>query len=245
MDITKTSTAGPMLALFALVALTPQAKADLISNGEFSNVTPSLTTNEICTTYPAVYPYTTCSGADWTGKYQIGEGTTIGIFGASFEIPQPDPGGATNALILQTYFHEVTPSATQSIDIPTTGMYTLRFYAANRTSPTGTTGPQTISVLLDNSLVPGGSFSGLSGSWTPETLNFSATAGTHSLTLEGLVSSTGDVSAFIDDVSLVPAAVPTPEPSSFSSVGMTLLMVAAVLTWRHRFAAGNASRVGK
>ncbi len=245
MDVTKISASGPALALFALLTLAPLVKADLITNGDFSDVTPSLTTNQICTTYTAVYPYGACSAADWTGKYQIGDDRTIGVFGVSFGIPQPDPGGATNALILQTYFNEVTPTATQSIDIPTTGTYTLTFYAANRSAPAGNNGPQTVSVLLDNSVLPGGTYSGLSGGWTQETLDFSATAGIHSLTLEGLLTSTGDVSAFIDDVSLIPAAVSTPEPSSFSSVGLTLLVIAAFLTSRHRFVAGSASRFRK
>jgi hypothetical protein len=232
MTATKTAMSG-LLVPFALLALAPQVKANLITNGDFSSVTPSLKTNGICTTDPAVYPYGSCSAEDWTGQYQIGDGRTSGIFGVSFGVPQPDPGGATDALILQTYLHEVTPTATQSIDFPTTGVYALSFYAANRSTPAGNNGPQTVSVLLDNSLLPGGTFSKLSGAWTKESLDFSATAGIHSLTLEGLISSTGDVSAFIDDVSLAPA-VTTPEPSTFSLVALVLLMAFAGLTRKRR-----------
>ncbi len=211
-----------------LLALATSASANLISNGSFESVTPSLTTNEICTTDTAVYPYASCTAAGWTGNYQIGKGATVGIYGVSFGIPQPDPQGS-NALILQSSGSIVDSSATQSIDIPADGTYTLTFYVANRSSPAGNNGPQTVSVLLGNKTID--TYSNLSGSWTLETLDFSALAGDTTLTFAGLDPSSGDVSAFIDDVSLVPeSSIPAstaPEPSSLALIGLAFIGVAA------------------
>lgn len=216
-----------------LLIVTTGARADLISNGNFASVSPSLATNGICTTNPAVYPavdpgfYPACTAFGWSGSYQIGNGKTIGYAGVSFGIPQPDPGSSGDALILQAE-HNVYPTATQSIDIATAGEYTLSFYVANRSSPAADAGPQTISVLLDGLLLTGGTFDHLPGSWTLETLNFDMDAGSHSLTLEGLDETSGatasNVAAFVDDVSLVPAVTATPEPSSLFTCGLALLV---------------------
>lgn len=229
--------------LLPFLGLASQARADLITNGSFEAVTPVLSANGICTTDQAAYPaqdpgfYPACSASGWTGDYQIGKDATIGFAGVSFGIPQPDPDGS-NALILQTE-EDLAPTATQSISILSTGLYTLTFYVANR-STAGANGPQTVSVLWDDTLVAGGTFSDLSDAWTLETLDFSASAGSHSLTLEGLETSSSAVSArvsaFVDDVSLVPEAATTPEPSSFLLLGLALiaLVTAVGLTRNHR-----------
>jgi uncharacterized protein (TIGR03437 family) len=210
-----------ILASVFLLGLAPQARADLITNGNFASVSPALSKNGICTTDRAVYPavdpgyYPACTANGWTGEYQIGNGATIGYAGVSFGIPQPDPGGG-NALILQAE-HNLAPSAAQTISIPITGLYTLSFYVANRSSPTGDDGPQTVSVLLDNTVIPGGIYAKLPASWTLETLIFSTTVGTHSLTFEGMDETSGatgaNVAAFVDDVSLIPDLPPAITPS--------------------------------
>jgi hypothetical protein len=218
-----------------LVALAPQAKANLITNGSFASVSPAVPANGICTTNPTVYPsvdpgaYPLCSASGWSGNYQIANGSSIGAFGVSFGIPQPYPGGVSNALILQAEL-DLPPTATQSLNLPTAGLYTLSFYVANRSSPAIDDGPQTVSVLLDGTAIAGGTYGDLSAAWALETLTFSAAAGTHSLTLEGLDETTGataaNVAAFLDDVSLTPSV---PEPSALSLLGLAFITLAMAL----------------
>ncbi len=163
--------------LLPFLALAPQARANLITSGSFDSISPTLSTNGICTTDNAVYPsvdpgfYPACSASGWTGIYQIGNGATIGVYGVSFGIPQPDPDGASNALILQAEL-DVAPTATQSINIPTTGLYTLTFYVANRSEPTVDDGPQTVSVLLDGTAIAGGTYDDLPAAWNPRNSRF-------------------------------------------------------------------------
>lgn len=204
----------PVPALIALLSLTmliaPANAANLIANGSFASVTPALSTNEICTSDPAVFPYSACTAAGWTGKYQVGEGATVGIFGASFGIPQPDPVG-NNALILQQ-----SSTAIQSVDIPSAGLYDLTFYIANRSNIDN--GPQTIAVSWGGTTLD--TYTDLPGSWTLESLDFSTAPGTHTLEFFGIDPSGQDVSAFINDVVLTTA---TPEPSSITLLAFPLL----------------------
>ena len=207
------------------------AKANVITNGSFETVSPSIPANGICTTNQAIYPsvdpgaYPACAATGWTGNYQIANGNSVGVFGVSFGIPQPYPDGS-NALILQAELN-VAPTATESIDFTTAGLYTLSFFAANRSTPTVDDGPQTIFALLDNSLITGGTFANLPAGWTLETVTFDATAGIHSLTLEGLDETSGlpadNVSAFVDAVSLTPQNATVPEPSSIELSGLGVI----------------------
>lgn len=222
-----------------LCSLVATAKANLITNGGFETVTPTLATNGICTTDPSVYPYSSCSAAGWTGNYQIGNGATVGIYGVSFGIPQPDPDGH-NALILQSSNSLVFTSATQSFDTPAAGEYTLSFDIAKRTNVNN--GPQTVTVSLDGVATTGGVFSSLPGTWTLETLTLDLSAGTHSLMFSGLDPSTGDVSAFIDNVSINAATSTgsaTPEPGTFALFGTSLVALGAVARKRSRRSAAN------
>jgi len=202
-----------VFSLLVIPALAAHAEADLITNGNFASVSPALSKNKICTTdrsiYPAVDPgyYPSCTATGWTGTYQIGNGATVGYSGVSFGIPQPDPGEGGNALILQAE-RNVAPTATQSINIPTTGMYTLTFYVANRSTPAVDAGPQTVYVSLDSA--PIGTYSKLSAAWTIETLSLSISAGSHTLTFAGQDETSGatssNVAAFVDGLSLVPTS---------------------------------------
>jgi hypothetical protein len=145
-----------------------------------------------------------CSATGWTGAYQIGRGAT------SFNIPQPDPSGSQARIIQDTTY------ATQSFTVATSGLYTLTFYVANR-STGGFRGAQTLEVLLDNVVVSGGAYSSLPFSWTLETLDLDLNSGMNSLTFEGTIPGTvKDATAFVDDVSLVAAQTTASalEPSS-------------------------------
>jgi hypothetical protein len=78
-----------------LMACAPYAEASIIANGNFAAVSPAVPANGICTTNPAVYPavdpgaYPACTASGWTGNYQIANGSSIGVFGVSFGVPQP------------------------------------------------------------------------------------------------------------------------------------------------------------
>jgi hypothetical protein len=210
-----------------MLACVPAAHANLISNGSFESTTPTLSTNQICSSGPNPF-YEACTAKGWSGTYQIGNGATIGINGESFNIPQPDPDGQ-NALILQG-----VSSATQSIDITNSGLYTLTFYDANRTTY-GYNGPQAIDVQFDGATLSGGTFANLPGTWTLESLSFFANAGMGSLTFAGVGHGNADVTAFVDDASLNPATPSAvPEPMSLSMVGLALLSLPAMLRRRRQ-----------
>jgi hypothetical protein len=77
-------------------------------------------------------------------------------------------------------------------------------------------------VLLDFVALAGGTFTPSLVQWNPETVTFSTTAGSHTLTFQGKVDSNDD-SAFIDKVSLVGSAPPVPEPGSLALLGTVVL----------------------
>lgn len=163
---------------------------NLIANSSFETVVPALPADTYCAT-------PSCTASGWSGSYQIGNGVA-----SPWNIPQPDPNGA-NALILQKQ-----ASATQSITLPFAGTYELAFYIANR-SFSGYSGPQTVTVSLDGVLLKGGTFGELPYTWTQESLSLSASAGTHTLTFTGLGDNGGDVTGFVDEVSLTRIDIPT------------------------------------
>jgi len=175
----------------ASVSLSPLAIGqNLISNASFETVVPAIPANSYCGT-------PTCTASDWSGSYQVGNAAA-----SPWDIPQPDPNGK-NALILQKQ-----ASAGQSITLPFAGTYELTFYIANR-SFSGYSGPQTVTVSLDGVLIKGGTFGDLPYTWTQESLSVSASAGAHTLTFTGLGDNGGDVTAFVDEVSLQRVDIPT------------------------------------
>jgi hypothetical protein len=189
---------------------------NLISNGSFETVVPALPANTYCGT-------PNCTASNWSGSYQLGNGAA-----SPWDIPQPDPNG-NNALILQRQEY-----ATQSITLPVSGAYELNFYIANR-SLSGYSGAQTVTVSLDSVLLKGGTFGELPYTWTQESLSLSATAGAHTLTFTGLGNNGGDVTAFVDEVSLKATTIattttlkvaPTAAPQG-TPISLTALVAAA------------------
>jgi hypothetical protein len=195
----------PTLAVIAMAAA-PMARADLMTDGSFENVTPSLTFNNICSSSVA-YSFCACTATDWSGTYQIASGSS------AFGIPQPDPDGVDVA-VLQSLANGTTPSLSQVIDFGSSSSFTLDFFLLNR----GGYNPQTVTVELDGTPITGGSFT--PGTvWEEDAVTFSTTAGDHTLTFVGSTEDVDDQTAFLDDVTLNSA----PEPSSLMLMGTGLL----------------------
>ncbi|MFD2331645.1 hypothetical protein ACFSR7_20515 [Cohnella sp. GCM10020058] len=105
-------------------------------------------------------------------------------------------GAASAPEGVQTAFIQNVGQISQALNF-TAGTYTVGFKAAKRTSFGGT---ESFDVYFDSTLI--GSFSPSSGSFTSFTTNsFTATAGSHTVKFAGTASS-GDNTAFIDDVSI-------------------------------------------
>ena len=99
------------------------------------------------------------------------------------------------------------------------GSYSFSFQAAQRGNYQN--GGQDFAVLLDNTVL--GVFAPTSTSYeTLTTLAAPVTAGTHTLTFRGLDTVGGDNTAFIDGVTVSPAAVP--EASTTASLGLMLAL---------------------
>lgn len=202
---------------------THSAMANLIGNGSFESTSVPLTTNGICTTYQSVYPYSYCEATGWSGLYQIGNSQTIGIQGSSFSIPQPDPDGS-NALIIQTFFNQVSPSASTTFTSPAGGDYFLNLYAANR-AYSSSYGPQDLMFFVDGGNTPVLTLTNLPFSWAQYSTTFHLGGGVHTLTIAGLTTSTKDVTAFVDNISLT--AVPIPGAYALFVSGLLLISAKA------------------
>lgn len=81
----------------------------------------------------------------------------------------------------------------------------MSLYAANRPYDSYY-GPQNLMFFVDGGITPVLTLSNLTFSWTPYSTTFHIDSGIHTLTIAGLTSSTKDVTAFVDNVSLT--AVP-------------------------------------
>ncbi|MDG0789433.1 hypothetical protein OMP38_00135 [Cohnella ginsengisoli] len=123
-------------------------------------------------------------GATWTFTGDAGIQRNGGDFGAS-----------AAPLGVQTAFVQNSGTMSQLVSLAA-GTYKVTFKAAKRTSYGGT---QTFKVMFDSTLI--GTYTPSTGTFAAlTTSNFTATAGTHSISFVG--TTTGDNTDFIDDVVL-------------------------------------------
>src|SRR5205085_6971400 len=118
-----------------------------------------------------------------------------------------------------------------------TGAYTLRYAVAGRSGPSGEGGLLPFDVFLDGSLI-GSDASATGMPFQPRTMQFLASAGTHTLSFRGRrpvpdPNVFQDNTAFLDSVSLTTV----PEPSA-----LLLAAVGAAGLVRRRCRAGRATR---
>lgn len=186
-----TSTADPSSYGIALVKVTPDGSAQPANAGFESPATSNT----------VVGPTT----AGWTFNSRAGIQRNGSVFGASDYAPEG----------LQTAYLKtdggVAGEFSQSLALPA-GTYALSFKAAQRASFGGA---QSFNVLFDNTIV--GTFTPASGTFASYTTNsFAATAGTHTIKFAA-TTTTGDNTAFIDDVMLNPAAVVSVSNAGFET----------------------------
>ncbi|MDN4617881.1 chitobiase/beta-hexosaminidase C-terminal domain-containing protein [Paenibacillus sp. PsM32] len=156
----------------------PSNPEAVIANTSFENP---------ATTNTKVGPFT----SDWVFSTRSG----IQRNGSVFNPAANAPDGVQTAYLKTD--SGVAGSISQSITFPA-GTYALTFQAAKRTSVGGT---QTFDVYVDNKVV--GSYSPTSGTYTSYTTNnFVVTAGEHTIKFVA-TTSTGDNTAFIDQVKLI------------------------------------------
>ncbi len=132
------------------------------------------------------------TGASWTFGGAAGNGSGIAANGSAFAPPNAPHGS-------QVAFVQSLGTITQTLSGFTPGKaYTLSYLAAQRGNPYG---GETWNVKLDNTVIQTNSTPG-SNSFTTSSVNFTATASSHSLAFVGTNLSGGDRSVFIDNVSI-------------------------------------------
>jgi hypothetical protein len=134
-----------------------------------------------------------------------------GVSGNGSAFTNNNPGAPDGS---QVAFIQKTGSINQTIYM-TAGSYTLGFLAAQRS---GQTQYQQIEVLVDGVSV-GAVIPNSNGYATYQTSNFTVAAGTHSIQFIGLNPTGGDNTAFIDEVTVVPAVDPISD-GSFEAPGL-------------------------
>ncbi|ANF97338.1 chitobiase/beta-hexosaminidase C-terminal domain-containing protein [Paenibacillus bovis] len=154
-----------------------------LKNGGFE--TPVIAADSKAKTKPG--PFT----SDWVFDSRSGVQGNNSVLG-SVTIPE----GAQSAYLKTD--NGVNGTITQKLKFPQ-GSYTLSFKAAQRTNLRGT---QKFNVMLDNQVL--GSYTPASGAYEAFTISpFTVTAGEHTIQFVA-TSTTGDNTAFIDDVKLAP-----------------------------------------
>jgi hypothetical protein len=130
------------------------------------------------------------AGTGWTFSASSGV-TTSGSDFTSGNANAPQGG--------QTAFLQQLSSMSQVVTF-TAGNYAVAFSAAQRANFASN---QTFQVLVDGNLI--GSYDGISGAgYTPlQTINFAATAGSHTITFQGTNLHGGDNTIFIDEVTII------------------------------------------
>ena len=146
------------------------------------------------------------TGSPWTFSGSSGiSGNNSGFTSGN----PPAPQG------VQVAFLQGTGSFTQSVAGWAAGSYVLTFDAAQR----GNFGvsQENFSVLIDGSVV--GTFTPSSTSYQSySTAAFTVTAGTHTITFQGLDSAGGDNTAFLDQVAVAPVSTPSIGDPGFEQV---------------------------
>lgn len=203
-----------LAATLAATAALP-AHADLLVNGSFDAAGPSFSgTGSYC--YLGIGDYRECGSVPgWTGTFPL-----IAASSGPWNTPSSNGGwtaaqGTVLAGLQNSSFLE------QSLTLAG-GSYTLTWLDSNRKNY-GTGNSYTVQldgqVLATYSTNPG-------DAWDANTLTFSASAGQHTLRLQGLRTS-GDGTSFVDDLKLTPVAqVPEPQSLALMALGLGLLAVA-------------------
>jgi hypothetical protein len=142
-----------------------------------------------------VLPANTYQYAPAGSSWQFTGGSGVSGNGTAFTAANPNAPDGTQVAFLQT-----SSRMSQSITL-SAGVYNLTLQAAQRA---GDKYSQEIQVLIDGAQVGLITPNGI-GYSTYQTTNFSATAGTHTLTFVGLNPQGGDNTAFIDEVAITQA----------------------------------------
>ncbi len=134
-------------------------------------------------------------GSAWTFSMESGvSGSGVSANGSPFTNKSPNAPEGVQAAFLQQ-----VGTITQSIAGWNPGSYQISFQAVQRTNYQ--TSSEDFQVYLDNTVI--GTFIPLSTSYQIYTTDsFPVTAGTHTISFQGLDSATGDNTAFIDDVNV-------------------------------------------
>ncbi len=143
------------------------------------------------------------AGASWT----FSGGAGIQANGSAWGAPNAADG-------TQTAFLQSVSQIDQTIGVTADGTYTLSFKGALRGYRSPGAANQQVAVYIDNALVNVFSPTSVS-SWDSFSVSKALTAGNHTLSFRGAVTS-GDTSAFIDDVNLI-ASTSNPAPQFYMS----------------------------
>jgi hypothetical protein len=192
-------------AMLALAPTFSQASTNLVSNGSFESVPFSMSgyDGSYCYLNSAIY---TCSGQlpGWEGSVAPVMTSNSGAWGAS-----PNTAADKFQIGLQN-----TSFIQQSVSIASAGSYVLNWSDAPRTNWGGA---ETYEVRFDGVLLSTLTPASSQG-WNLHSATFTTGSGSKLLTFQGLNSS-GDSTAFIDNVSLT-AAVPEPETWALMLAGV-------------------------
>lgn len=178
------------LGISTLVLVTAGASASIVVDGGFEN--PALGSGQF---------WYNATGSAWTFTGNAGVDHPFSGFYA------PPPPEGVQAAFLQTDQSSASNygALSQPINLPGAGSYVLSYLHAGRPMSYQWGGDVAYEVLLDSSVIATPSTA--SGqAYTPVSIPFSATAGTHVLTFRVSPSQPlGDNTSFIDDVGIVPA----------------------------------------
>ena len=156
------------------------------------------------------------TGSPWTFS------GSAGISGNNSQFTAGNPPAPQGS---QVAFLQSTGSFTQSVADWAAGSYVLTFDAAQRGNHQAS--QQNFNVLIDGNVV--GTFTPSGTSYESySTTAFTVTAGTHTVTFQGLDSAGGDNTAFIDDVAVTsspPSSAGSPRNRSTGAVLSTQMAV--------------------